>query len=65
MTYKLEAIHSGCLLAKNIETICCSLTKKLKKLSWKFKESYKAYTENHLLRPFVNLKKKSIISKLA
>ena len=42
-----------------------STDEKLKKLSWKFKESYKAYTENQLLRPFVNLKKKSIISKLA
>ena len=57
MIYKLEAIHSGCLLAKNIETTCCALTKKLKRLSLKFKESYKAYTENHLLRPSVNLKK--------
>ena len=33
--YILEAIHSGCLLAKNIETTWCPLTKKLKKLSWK------------------------------
>ena len=52
-----DKIDSGCLLTKNIENTRCPLTKKLKKLSWKFKESYKAYIENYQLRPFVSLKK--------